>query len=365
MNVSAMILHVLQFADRPLSAEEIAAGIVSDFDERPTLEQVAYSLTSSLSPSGHVLVEDGRYRLPEDVPPAQIEEQIASLRLENTSILGLGMLDTGLDGCALSELLERLIGIAGVELDFAYAFHRGHLRRCPHCRDQFPELEYRFRARDAELLRSFTDLLKGFSLIPPPGAVRFAANQAILAETGADPSDWDANAINDPQVESVNHWLGSLASWRTLLLAASIGRELQVYSKTHENAEGVWLDGRRGMGDAQAVEYVRALTDNQFTRILFAEECARMITEGQDIDAALLRGMFASLARLGSREFSFDEFNETYAPLMKFCEPQGVNSDELLSTLLVKALEKAEPDNADGQVETFAELKGMIREIND
>src|ERR1039458_668628 len=148
MDISAMILHVMQFADQPLSEDEIAARIMSDLGESLTREQVVDSIESSLFPMGRVLLEHGRYRLPEEVPSVQTEELArwppdhATLEL---------MLTANLDDCDRSWLFANLVRLDGVELEFAYAFQRRHLRICPNCRNQFPELEHRFLERDVQL----------------------------------------------------------------------------------------------------------------------------------------------------------------------------------------------------------------------
>src|ERR1035438_1686820 len=66
MDLASMILHVLQFADQPLTVQEIARRIGAEFNESATSEQVTDSIESSLLPAGRLVFEQGLCSLPED-----------------------------------------------------------------------------------------------------------------------------------------------------------------------------------------------------------------------------------------------------------------------------------------------------------
>jgi hypothetical protein len=85
-----MILHVLQFADQPLTVQEIARRIGAEFNEGATSEQVTDSIESSLLPAGRVVFEQGLCRLPEDALPASTDDLAVALTLEPLDNARLG-----------------------------------------------------------------------------------------------------------------------------------------------------------------------------------------------------------------------------------------------------------------------------------
>jgi hypothetical protein len=142
MNLPQMILHVLQFAEAPLSAGDIAARVGSEFGETVAPERVNDSLQTDLVPAGQVVAEDGRYALCRVDSEAPVED-----------------IAPDPDACDLSLAWDVLVAQDAVELDLAYRQHRAHLRECAGCRNRHPELERRFQEHDVLLLESFPALV--------------------------------------------------------------------------------------------------------------------------------------------------------------------------------------------------------------
>ena len=158
MDLASMILHVLQFANQPLTVQEIAQRIGVEFNESATSEQVTDSTESSLLPAGRVVFEQGVCRLAADTLPASTEDlavAVTSEPLDRATWQRL-LTDGGYDDCVRSNIFDRLVPLGQIELDLAYDFHRRHLRQCANCRDLYPELNRLFLERDAALLQSFT-----------------------------------------------------------------------------------------------------------------------------------------------------------------------------------------------------------------
>ena len=216
------------------------------------------------------------------------------------------------------------------------------------------------------MLQSFTDLVKEFqfSFQATVEAVEHAAYQCFLAEDRMELFAEGAEDDLELELDGQRAWLWRLVYWRHLLLGASIGRELSVYSGTHENSAGAWTAWRRGIGDAQAVKYVQKLRDGQFVRILFAMECADIFTSDRLIDASLLRDLLPNLARIGN-EFPYDQFETAYAPLIDLCNSECVDGSALWHRLLFSALETAEAVDGGPHEESLTEVKEMLRDMKD
>src|ERR1035438_2227513 len=111
MDLASMILHVLQFADQPLTVQEIARRIGAEFNESATSEQVTDSIESSLLPAGRLVFEQGLSSLPEDALPATTEDLAVALtpgpgdKATWQRVLAEG----GYDDCGRSLIFDRLV----------------------------------------------------------------------------------------------------------------------------------------------------------------------------------------------------------------------------------------------------------------
>ena len=365
-----MILHVLQFADQPLTVQEIARRIGAEFNESATSEQVTDSIESSLLPAGRLVFEQGLCSLPEDALPATTEDLAVALtpgpgdKATWQRVLAEG----GYDDCGRSLIFDRLVPLGHIELDFAYNFQRRHLRHCANCRDLYPELNRLFLERDTALLQSFTQLVKGFRLFAfqaTAEGVEHAAYQGLLAENRMELFAEGAEDDLEDELDEQRAWLWRLVYWRHLLLAASVGREFTVYSSTHENSEGAWAAWRQGIGDAEAVKYVQKLTENQFAKMLLAENCADIFRADRLIDASLLRSLLPNLARIGGDEFPYDHFEAAYAPLIRLSNSECVDGSALWYRLLASAIVQAEALAGSPRDESLTEVKEMLRDMKD
>jgi len=127
-----------------------------------------------------------------------------------------------------------------------------HLRDCVGCCDRHPELERRFHEHDVSLLESFP-AYGCFRLLAPDGLLQRVACEAFL-------EDAEETPIPTIPAKPMRRWTypqvaGKLVAWRSLLLAAQIGRKL--WSTRHfANPKKTGGPGREGRGDATAAQFV-------------------------------------------------------------------------------------------------------------
>jgi hypothetical protein len=339
MNLPQMIVHVLQFAETPLSAADIAARIGSEFGETVAPEHVDASLQSDLVPAGQVLAEDGRYALchvAADAPGKEIAPNP--------------------EPCDLSLAWDLLVAQDAAQLDLAYRQQRAHLRDCVGCRNRHPELERRFHEYDISLLESFPALVDGFRYRPPDGLLRSVAVMAVFED--ADPDDTD-EFFNYPLVNTIEESLERLVAWRSLLLAAQIGRKLLVYTDTFTQPEGNWWNWREGRGDTVAAQFVPELTERQFYWINFAHRCALTIRLGEGIAPGLLRDLFDSLAAV-QLPGDYRQFEAAYSQLISLSDAQFVDGQRLSQDIAASVIS----DLIDGPSQS-SEERADVREVID
>lgn len=347
MNLPQIIVHILQFAEAPLSAGDIAARIGSEFGETIGPERVESSLQTDLVPAGQVVAQDGRYALCRVVTDAPGEDLVPNP-----------------DACDLSLAWDALVAQDAVEFDLAYQQQRSHLRDCVGCCDRHPELERRFHEHDVSLLESFPALVDGFRLLAPDGLLQRVACEAFLEDGGssADPDDPDEV---DAQMDIIHKSLERLVAWRSLLLAAQIGRKLLVYTGTFANPEENWWTWREGRGDATAAQFVAELTERQFLCIKFAHRCALSIPFGERVAPGLLRDLFDNLAAVQWPHSSYRHFEAEYSQLISLSQAQFADGPKLMLAELVSVMDgpsRSGDERADARVgiDELRELKAAV-----
>jgi hypothetical protein len=366
MDLPSMILYVLQFSTAPVSVNDIAQRISADFEETVTPDEVSDTLSSLLS-RNEVSFEDGLFSLRPQLSDSKGATALAQIQL-NPMALRQILVDS-FDECARSRLLDELVSHGAVDMSFAYEFQRLHMRQCSTCRENCPDLDARFLERDTGLLSEISSLLRSFQLWPEKGAVDRAAGYVFLEEYGVRSTDADSDPFDDPQFYAVRDHLTEVVNWRAVLLGARIGHTLKSYSRTHEAADDLWLDFRKGLGDAQTAAWVRSLSKAQFFRLLLAEECFDVVEDNEGIATTQLQELLAELDRVGPG-YPARAFSSKYEQLFNLCNDEAgrIKGGQLLIKLMERAMLRATREDTPAprqHNEQLAEIGAILTELKD